>query len=141
MSLIGLRAQREGGSRGGPNVHSSFDPSAFGCVQSFLPPSAAPPCRRRRRPVYHLIPPSRQPSSPPISGSTVPWRAKKHKCQICFLKKATEIFYIPIYDQKNNILTLNILAFMFLAVQSTVEPEIGGVKVDETPKYYCADPR
>ena len=58
-----------------------------------------------------------------------------------FFKKATEIFYIPIYDQKNNILTLNILAFMFLAVQSTVEPEIGGEKVDEMPKYYCADPR
>ena len=30
---------------------------------------------------------------------------------------------------------------MFLAVQSTVEPEIGGEKVDEMPKYYCADPR
>ena len=42
MSLIGLRAQREGGSRGGPNVHSSFDPSAFGCVQSFLPPLGRP---------------------------------------------------------------------------------------------------
>ena len=28
---------------------------------------------------------------------------------------------------------------MFLAVQSTVEPEIGGEKVDEMPKYYCVE--
>ena len=77
MSLIGLRAQREGGSRGGPNVHSSFDPSAFGCVQSFLPPSAGrtslpppPPPAKDYPSVSPLLwLPARPPSRPTASGA------------------------------------------------------------------------
>ena len=51
-----------------------------------------------------------------------------------FKKKQLKYSIFPYNNQKNNILTLNILAFVFLAVQSTVEPEIGGAEVAEMSK-------